>query len=52
MPTIINPTPAEIAEIIRLHMLWRQGNTSGSRANLSGANLYGADLFRANLFRG
>lgn len=43
------PTATEIAEILRLHQLWRAGDVAGRRANLIGANLYGADLYGADL---
>jgi hypothetical protein len=59
-------TPDELAEVLRLHKLWRQSQEGGIRAylsraylcdanlcdaNLSGANLSGANLSRAYLSR-
>ena len=44
-------TQTELAEVLRLHTLWRQGMAEGVRANLSGANLSRADLSGANLSR-
>jgi hypothetical protein len=38
-----------ITEILRLHLLWLQGDDAGKRANLRGANLRGANLESANL---
>ena len=40
----------ELAEILKLHGMWRRAEPNGVRANLSGANLSGADLSRANLY--
>jgi hypothetical protein len=40
---------AQLQEVIRLHALWLNGDTTGQRANLSRANLYGADLYGADL---
>ena len=40
---------AQLQEVIRLHALWLNGDTTGQRANLSGANLSGADLYGAYL---
>ena len=34
----------DLAEVLRLHGLWLQGNPAGQRANLRGADLRGADL--------
>jgi hypothetical protein len=42
-------TPAEIAEVLRLHALHRAGDPAGKRANLTRANLSGANLSGANL---
>jgi hypothetical protein len=47
-------TPEELAEVLRLHALWKNDAEGGSRADLrradlSGANLIGADLRDANL---
>ena len=42
-------TPEELAEVLRLHKLWREDDPSGQRANLRGADLQGADLRGANL---
>ena len=42
-------TPEELAEVIRLHGLWRRGEVGGVRAYLDGANLDGAYLDGANL---
>lgn len=39
-------SPAELAEVLRLHARWRNG-AGGTRANLAGANLTGACLARA-----
>ena len=38
-----------LPEVLRLHALWLNGDTTGQRANLSGANLSGANLSGANL---
>ena len=40
----------ELAEILKLHGMWRRAEPNGVRANLSGANLSRADLSRANLY--
>jgi len=42
-------TPEQLAEILRLHKMWRRGEQGGARADLAGADLAGADLARANL---
>ena len=42
-------TTEQLAEILKLHAMWRFGTQGGSRANLSGANLRGANLSRADL---
>ena len=42
-------TTEQLAEILRLHLMWRFGTEGGSRANLSDADLSGADLIGANL---
>lgn len=47
-------TAEELAEVVRLHGMWRRGESGGVRANLrwsnlSGANLSGANLSEANL---
>jgi hypothetical protein len=39
----------ELAEVLRLHTLWRRGHQAGTRANLSGAYLREADLREADL---
>jgi len=39
----------ELKEHLRLHMLWLQGDSKGSRANLYGADLSGANLSGADL---
>ena len=39
----------ELAEILKLHGMWRRAEPNGVRANLSDANLSGADLYGANL---
>ena len=39
----------DLAETLRLHILWLQADPAGVRANLRGANLRGADLCGANL---
>jgi hypothetical protein len=44
-------TREQIAEILRLHRLWLNGDEGGKHANLYGANLYGANLYDAD-FRG
>ena len=49
MDEVVTPTPAEIAEVLRLHGLWLSGESGGKRANLSRANLSRANLSRANL---
>jgi hypothetical protein len=48
-------TKEELAAVLTLHSLWRQGDDKGKRADLYGAdlrsaNLYGADLRSANLY--
>lgn len=40
---------AELAEVLRLHRMWRRGEIGGSRANLAGADLTRADLAGADL---
>ena len=40
----------QIAEVLKKHLLWAQGDPSGVQANLYGANLYGANLKGANLY--
>ena len=42
-------TKEELAEILRKHHAWVNGERNGERANLRGANLGGADLSEANL---
>ena len=42
-------SPEELAEVLRLHGLWREDDPSGVRANLAGANLVRANLDGANL---
>ena len=42
-------TPEELAEIIRLHGLWRMNDPTGCRANLCDADLRGVDLRGADL---
>jgi len=42
-------SPEELAEVLRLHKLWRRGEVGGVRANLDGAYLDGAYLAGANL---
>jgi len=42
------PTPAELAEILHLHGMWRRGE-GGSQADLRHTDLRGADLSGANL---
>lgn len=45
-------TPAELAEILTQHRLWREtGGDQGARADLTDANLAGANLTDANLAR-
>lgn len=49
-------TPQQIAQTLRLHELWLEGDSDGERADLSHVNLFrsdlsGASLFRANLVR-
>lgn len=39
----------DLAETLRLHILWLQADPAGVRANLRGANLRGADLCGADL---
>ena len=39
----------KLAEVLRLHSLWLQGEKYGTRANLTGADLTRADLTRADL---
>lgn len=43
------PAPEELAEIARLHDLWRREKDGGKRADLSWADLHGADLSGLNL---
>jgi hypothetical protein len=42
-------TPTEINAVLSAHLKWLNGETGGTRANLTGANLAGADLTGANL---
>jgi hypothetical protein len=42
-------THEELREVLRLHALWLQGDSAGTRANLLGADLRGADLSVADL---
>jgi hypothetical protein len=42
-------TREQLAEVLRLHGLWRSGADGGVRAGLAGANLSGANLSGANL---
>lgn len=42
-------TASDLAEIPELHTLWRCGDPSGARADLSGADLIGANLIGADL---
>ena len=42
-------TADELREVLRLHALWLQGDSTGARANLRGANLTDANLRGANL---
>ena len=43
------PTQEELAEILRKHELWLDGEVGGERADLEGADLEGANLEGANL---
>jgi hypothetical protein len=52
-PTPTTP-PFDLPEVLRLHVLWHQGDPGGRRADLAGANLArfalaGTNLARANL---
>ena len=42
-------TPKELAEVLRLHKLWRQDDPAGKRADLQGADLQGAYLQGADI---
>jgi len=42
-------TSTELVEVLRLHRLWREGDTNGKRADLGGADLRGAYLGGADL---
>ena len=44
-------SPAELAEVVRLHGLWARGEDGGKRADLTGADLRGATLRDTNLVR-
>jgi len=37
-------TKTQIAEMLRLHLLWSEGSAEGKRADLRGADLGGANL--------
>jgi hypothetical protein len=50
MKTMTDPISAEqLQEVLRLHRIWLNGDTSGVRANITGANLTRANLADANL---
>ena len=40
----------QLQEILKLHLLWLQGDSTGKRADLREADLYGANLREANLY--
>ena len=42
-------TNDELKEMLRLHLMWLNGEEGGKRINLFEANLTGANLYRANL---
>jgi hypothetical protein len=49
MSKVWKPTPEEVAEVLRLHKLWVEGDKGGKRADLSSADLSYADLSYADL---